>query len=704
MLLYNEKNYILLDDLAQQLNVTTRTLRNDFNQMKNLLGKDIVEVKRNKGVLIKKSLPEQDLIHLVLEKNQHQLFFSSTERKNIIIETLLDEQYPITIDLLKDKTLSSKSQTIKDIHLVEAFFNVHNIKLLKGTKKGITIKYTEYNWRNAFVDYITMRIDEFNFQLVLENLKKGKSITNLIDNNFISNYLNEKNTVYISNFIRFFEENNKMKFTDRGFLAIYLYICISLERIAKQKTIYENSVKISDFLDERFIDEWVAKIMRVLYQISHINIPYVEAYSYFAFMLSQKNFSKYGILSKNLEKNDYFTFKARNITEHYLEKIGMILNIDLLDDQDLFNNLLLHIKPAIIRLLFFVSTHNELTEKIKERYNTIFNACLLASDIFERDLGVKVNDDEIAYITVHIGAMIEKKKVSHFSGILKVVIVCPEGIGTSTILYYRLLNNVPNIQIEGEYSIDDLQKANLENIDFIISTTNLSFESDCNVVCVNPLLYEEDVEKIRRLIKRINITKKGGGHFIVDDIMTIVSEFAIINQYDSLRSKLDNYFNHKIIDYKSRKRLLDLTDENLIKLNSEASSWDIAFKEAGTLLYEQNCIEKRYIQHTIDNVYKFGDYMMLNEFIAFPHAKAEDGALKTAFSFLTLKKPIFFKIEDREYQIKLVIALSSIDKESQQEAMLQILEIINNEDIFDRLINCKSKKEFIYCLDSIYSV
>lgn len=86
--------------------------------------------------------------------------------------------------------------------------------------------------------------------------------------------------------------------------------------------------------------------------------------------------------------------------------------------------------------------------------------------------------------------------------LLRVVVACPLGMGSSRFLASRLGNEFPSLQVEGCCSVRELNTADLRRrkIDFIISTVPL--ELDYPAVCISPSLLEPDRAVLKDAITR----------------------------------------------------------------------------------------------------------------------------------------------------------------------------------------------------------
>lgn len=115
-----------------------------------------------------------------------------------------------------------------------------------------------------------------------------------------------------------------------------------------------------------------------------------------------------------------------------------------------------------------------------------------------------------------------------------------------------------------------------------------------------------------------------------------------------------------------------------IKLKANAKDWQQAVTLAGELLEINGYVQPRYIQATLDAVKTLGPYIVLAPGIAIPHARPEDGALKTGISLVTLATPVCFGSEEND-PVDLVIGLSSVDGKTHINLFKRMCNFLSND-------------------------
>ena len=105
---------------------------------------------------------------------------------------------------------------------------------------------------------------------------------------------------------------------------------------------------------------------------------------------------------------------------------------------------------------------------------------------------------------------------------------------------------------------------------------------------------------------------------------------------------------------------------------------------ANQVTYDYDDIEYRYVDSIINNVYKYGAYIVLVDGAAMPHSRPEDGVIKMGMSFLKIKNGIdFYKTENKVY---LFFTLAAENSSSHQDAMSELADILGNDNLVKKII------------------
>ncbi|MEC6815063.1 PTS ascorbate-specific transporter subunit IIA [Photobacterium phosphoreum] len=150
-----------------------------------------------------------------------------------------------------------------------------------------------------------------------------------------------------------------------------------------------------------------------------------------------------------------------------------------------------------------------------------------------------------------------------------------------------------------------------------------------------------------------------------------------------------------------------LIENNSIKLQASANSWEQAIKIGTDMLVTSGAINPSYHDAIISSIKQLGPYIVIAPQLAMPHARPENGVNRTAFALVTLQKPVFFEGEDEPVDVLITLAGSSSDEH--MDGLLEVTQILDDEDSetgvdLDKLRNCRTVEEIYMVIDDALNV
>ncbi|EMR36509.1 PTS sugar transporter subunit IIA [Vibrio harveyi] len=150
-----------------------------------------------------------------------------------------------------------------------------------------------------------------------------------------------------------------------------------------------------------------------------------------------------------------------------------------------------------------------------------------------------------------------------------------------------------------------------------------------------------------------------------------------------------------------------LIDNNSIKLQAKASNWREAIKVGTDMLIASGAIQPSYHDAIISSVEELGPYICIAPNLALPHARPENGVIRTAFALVTLEEPIYFEGEDEPVDVLITLAGSSSDEH--MEGLMEVTQVLDDEDSetgvdLDKLRRCRSKTDVFNVIDEALAV
>ncbi|MBE2899181.1 PTS sugar transporter subunit IIA [Pasteurellaceae bacterium 20609_3] len=146
-----------------------------------------------------------------------------------------------------------------------------------------------------------------------------------------------------------------------------------------------------------------------------------------------------------------------------------------------------------------------------------------------------------------------------------------------------------------------------------------------------------------------------------------------------------------------------LIENNSIKLNQHAASWQEAIKIGTDMLVKSGAIEPRYYDTIIECIKKMGPYIILAPGLAMPHARPQDGVNRTAFALVTLTEPVYFESEPDPVHV--LITLAGSDSNKHMQGLMEITQMLDDPDSetgvdLDKILRCKTHDEVYTVIDN----
>lgn len=456
--------------LAKKYEVSLRTIRNDVDEI-------ALVVKKNHGNFIR--LPRVGMRIVTIEsisrkiENEIQLrdfgSLDSDKRQRLLLLAFLLKPAPLTLGGLCDLFEVSKGTIVNEIKELNVFIKQYGLEL-KGIKnKGYFLIGKE-------LDVVSL----------LDQICQNTDPNFLCSSLFSADHL-------------FFSETEKEKIAAvMDYISKALYWTINNPRLLEfwlAVFIRRNTMllhKDSDFTDEEHTDSikfkrfltYLTAAFPITLDESALNTLKFILYNYTDYAEDREDVAITTELSKAVEAMVQQAVKLRPELKRDLEN----LKIDLIK----------HLKCSIDRSKLNLSNSNPLLNQIKVRYIDIFNLAKEVAKVFEQHYPMKLDEDEIGFLTLYFCRSLEKAQQLKEA---MVMVVCNTGRGASKLLSTRIMNNFPEIHIVAMSSYLDLETMPeiLENVDLVISTIPLP-DLPKPYVIVSPFLTEKELTKVREAI------------------------------------------------------------------------------------------------------------------------------------------------------------------------------------------------------------
>ena len=146
--------------------------------------------------------------------------------------------------------------------------------------------------------------------------------------------------------------------------------------------------------------------------------------------------------------------------------------------------------------------------------------------------------------------------------------------------------------------------------------------------------------------------------------------------------------------------MLEKDIRNKVNIIDNIENWEKAIKLAAKPLLLNNSITENYVRAMVNNVKKFGAYIVINDTIALAHSRPEDGVMRNCLSLLKINEGVVFD-ENLGDKVYLVFVLGAINNRSHIDILLKLMEIIDNQNMIKRLIEATSINTLVEILEEV---
>lgn len=656
-----------INQLSKSLEKTERTIRNDLLSIQTFLSENQIPkiIITEDGHLQIPIGYERQILTLLEQMNFYTYGLNAEEREIIMILLLCCNSNYQTLSDMADFMSVSRSTMIKDLANLKEHIKEEQVKVFSHPNKGIQLIGSELQIREVFCKILLS-------DTYLVNLFIKKYLDDLLIGNF------DETKSILQKIVWEIEEETSTFLVDNSFYQMILYLLFMLIRLNQAALLEKEIPTPSRF--ESFATLIYTRVAQYFDGVENIHeIHFIQNLCY-----------RLRFTEKTTSKNSFLYTQI--LTRNLIQKISEELHQNLNGDYRLFESLSRHLEDVLYHTNESLVSYPELT-LLMEKNENVVQAIEASTSELEEYINRKLSKVEIAYIVTYICTSLEKKDNNKEK--FSVLVVCNSGIGTSQLLKVKLEKEF-SFWIKGIISTHQLDKVNLDDIDFLITTVpvkNISLP----LVTVTSSLSEIDQLRIQLMLSNLPPKEKKARPLSskIDQLTRTIEPH--VSDYPGLIEKIHMVIKEYAHTYqgKTKKLLSDYLTPAFIELDVVATNWEEAVKKSASILRKKEMITDDFVENIIESIQENGPYVVISEGFAFPHAGFDQGAIETGFSLIRLQTPVTF---DSEFDpVKWVCTLSAGDNEKHLTALFSLVNILN-VDCFRTALEQVSSPEQIHDL------
>ena len=534
-------SYLRLEKIAKELYISDRSVRNYIKRINETLeGVANIEIERGKGA--KLLILSEEFYEIVNDYSSRQLLLNNREdRVKYIIDYFIELDGITTLDDLAHNLNVGKTTLINDLKEVELVLSDYHCKIESKKNTGSYLEYNELDIRMLISNYLCEGYNIYQINEKYANIDKDVFENLKID---IYNLL----------------KANNYNVTEVVLTDILKYIIIMVYRVNRGYTINNLEKRheiIKNFSD---YDNYAQRISEL-----------VDRYFGIKTTTNGKLYLAIPFFTRNAAVNIDFSKKKITDTISYLmDKIRMKIYEDvgiIINDKKMLNNLAIHLSYSLNRMTFNIKVKNNLDFSIKDKYKLAYQLAEISASFIEKEKKLKVSNEEIIFIAIHFGALLEKNRAK-ISELKNFALICENGLGTSMLLKARLnrLLKADRIDVYGLYEFKEVDRSKYQ---VIFTTINLDpgLVKDTNlpIIKIDTIFEEEEVRNSleNALYFSSSSLKSTNEKFLLSFIEDNNIQFFYNSNYkEILNQMMEKLLNNGKIDTNFINYILEREEEN----------------------------------------------------------------------------------------------------------------------------------------------
>lgn len=282
------------------------------------------------------------------------------------------------------------------------------------------------------------------------------------------------------------------QYAQSSYIGLIIHLVVAVERIQKGEAI-ESDPSLCETMRATPAMEQAKAIAGRLESIFDIEIPQAETV-FIAMHLSG---------AKNVDPIDAFDDdQIVEIANDFMNDFPPRIASSLRMDPRFIKGFITHLRPTLIRLQRGLPIYNPLLETIQAQYGELYAQSAHAAALIGEKTGLSISEAEIAFMTMHVGASLERRRFEARQARIHTAVVCASGVGVSALLAARLQHVFGTRLHLVTLSLEQYKTNAYDDLDLIVSTFDLA-QGMVPVVKVNPLLTQNDIDHLRDVMKNL---------------------------------------------------------------------------------------------------------------------------------------------------------------------------------------------------------
>lgn len=459
-LINNNNEYYTSNQLAQQFNVSIRTIKSDLKEIKKYseTSDDFkIESLPSKGTRL--IIHDENSLLSSLNRLTRKVDYTNRDnidRINELIKKLIFSNTYISKYSMMESLYVSESTLYQTVNEAKQKLKDFNLNISYKTNHGYFIEGDEVDIRR----YIMVNNLYFNNSIIInEDLAR---IYNVIANSFV---------------------DNKYQINEKNLQNITMHVALTIQRVKDGNYVNIKTTSSLKGTTEYRISENILNHFLMMYNIDREHLQNETL------LLTQT------ILGKTeYYINDSLQDQINDIINAFFIEIQSKFSINFCTNENLKLFLALHVVPMIYRIKSHTTLVNEMSTEIRQSFPIGYDIALDFSTKLSKIFDIHISEDELSYLTLYFNYGIENLNLGGKSR--RILIFTNLRKSETILLKHKILSWFPNQISEITFVDSNNQDVDLSEYDAIFSTDDDVDKFKGGVTKINVFPDEKDFNRI----------------------------------------------------------------------------------------------------------------------------------------------------------------------------------------------------------------
>lgn len=471
--LLDQNQQLNASQLAQQLGVSVRTVHNYINAVNDQYPDAITSTPGGYRI-------SPQLARRALNQEPNEIPQTAQERCSYILNRLVQ---------------SGPSMSLTDL-CDEIYISTTTFQSLLGKMRRITRDYDLT--LTVSTDTVTLSGKERNKRKLLSSLLYNESSVAFTSMDSLQAAFPSIDIEQIREDVMAVFDDYHYFINDYSLLNLLLHIAIAINRMQNGCGSLEAETQLTNFGTHE--QEVTRQVICRLEDRFHVTFSPAEHYEMVLLLVSRASALDYeAITPENISQ--YIGTYCLALVNHLIATVQESYGIDL-NEPEFFIRFALHIHNLLQRASNKAFCKNPLVTEIRQTCPLIYDVSVQLSGIILEKTGIAIDEDEIAYIALHLGGALETQK--ELASRLPAILYCPSYYNMDSSLAERLNSRLGGKILLRNVCTHEKELENLHTSQLVISTVRLHRVYDFPLVIISPFLTNTDFLTINRKVEEIN--------------------------------------------------------------------------------------------------------------------------------------------------------------------------------------------------------